>query len=301
MIIAENLTKIYGGIKVVDSVSFAVDKGDIFGFIGPNGAGKTTTMGMMVGMIEPTGGRCYIDGIDVTRYPILAKKRIGYLPESIGFYTNLTGRQNLKFFSKFYGMEGAKANTRIASLLDYVGLGQNDKPVEQYSKGMSQRLGIAHALLNDPDVLFLDEPTNGLDPQGIIQLRNILKELAGKGKTIIFSSHIIGEISHICNKIGIISRGRMIAHGTLDEVKKQMSEEDILTIFVRVNGPMPELSNSNIIQVKYSDRSAVIRSRSDIREELSIELSQKNLHVCDLRIEEKSLEDIFIKTIYNGG
>lgn len=156
MIIAENLTKTYSGIKVVDSVNFSVNKGDIFGFIGPNGAGKTTTIGMMVGMIEPTAGRCYIDELDVTRYPLLAKKRIGYLPESMGFYTNLTGRQNLKYFSKFYGMENAKANIRITGLLDYVGLGQTDKPVEQYSKGMNQRLGIAHALLNDPDVLFLD-------------------------------------------------------------------------------------------------------------------------------------------------
>ena len=210
----DGLTKVYDGIKAVDSVTLSIGKGEVFGFIGPNGAGKTTMIGMMVGMIEPTGGKCLINDIDVARDPLAVKRVTGYLPDGVGFYGNITGRQNLKYFSRFYSMSDAAANQRIGELLTYVGLDKVEKPVASYSRGMKQRLGLAQALLNDPEVIFMDEPTNGLDPQGVMQFRNVIKDLSAAGKTVFFSSHILDEVKHVCNTIGIISKGQLMAYGT---------------------------------------------------------------------------------------
>jgi ABC-2 type transport system ATP-binding protein len=298
MIKTENLTKVYDGVKAVDSLDLTVEKGEVFGFIGPNGAGKTTTIGMMVGLIEPSAGKCFVQGVDVTRSPLEAKRITGYLPDGVGFYSNLTARQNLKYFSRFYSMKDADAC--ISRLLSYVGLDKVDKPVGSYSRGMKQRLGLAQALLNDPQVIFLDEPTNGLDPQGVIQFRNVIKELSGQGKTIFFSSHILDEVRHVCNTVGIISKGRLVAKGTPDEVRKKMIKDDNVTIFIRVLGDMPVLSDTGILDAKYNGSSAVIKASSDIRGSISDELFRKGLRVTEMRLEQKTLEDIFLETVYGG-
>lgn len=301
MIRTENLTKVYDGVKAVDSVSLTINKGEVFGFLGPNGAGKTTTIGMMVGLIEPTGGRCFVNEVDVTRNPLAAKRMTGYLPDGVGFYTNMNARQNLKYFSKFYGMKDAESEKRIAELLDYVGLGKVDKSVGSYSRGMKQRLGLAQALLNDPDTIFLDEPTNGLDPEGVIQFRKIIMDLADKGKTIFFSSHILDEVQHVCNTIGIISKGRIVAHGTPDAVRKHMNRDDYVTITVRIkNGDMPRFNDARIINAVYNNGSAVIHAREDIRDDLSEMLFKSNLMVRELKLEEKTLEEIFLETVYRS-
>ncbi len=224
MIKTENLTKAYDGVKAVDSLDLHVEKGDVFGFLGPNGSGKTTTMGMMIGEIEPTSGKCFINGIDVLRHPLEVKRIIGYMPDGLGFYENLNARQNLKFFSEFYDIPSDKADKRITELLKYVGLEGVEKKTEGYSKGMKQRLGLAQALLNDPEVIFMDEPTNGLDPQGVMQVRNIIKDLSSQGKTIFFSSHILEEVRHVCKTVGIISQGKLIAKGSLDDVMHKMDK-----------------------------------------------------------------------------
>ncbi len=301
MIKAEGLTKVYDEARAVDGLDLTLEKGEVFGFIGPNGAGKTTTIGMMVGLIEPTAGKCLIRGIDVTRNPIEAKRITGYLADGAGFYGHLTARQNLKFFSRFYGMKDAYADSRIKELVKYVGLENVEKPVGAYSRGMKQRLGLAQALLNDPEVVFMDEPTGGLDPQGVYQFRNIIRELANNGKTVFFSSHILNEVKSVCNTIGIISKGKLIAKGTPAEVRKQMSRADGVTIAVSVYGDMPKLTDPRITDAVYDNNgSALVKAAEDIREDISDELFRKGLRIRELRTEERSLEDIFLETVYGG-
>ncbi|WP_174589706.1 ABC transporter ATP-binding protein [Methanocella conradii] len=293
----EGLTKVYDGVKAVDSLDLSVDKGQVFGFLGPNGSGKTTTIGMMVGLIEPTAGKCFINGMDVVRNPMEVKRITGYLPDGVGFYSGLTARQNLKYFAKLYEMKNADA--RIAELLEYVGLGGVDKPAGTFSRGMKQRLGLAQALLNDPEVIFLDEPTNGLDPQGVIRFREIVKEQVKEGKTIFFSSHILEEVQHVCSTIGILLNGRLIALGTPDEIKRSR-DRSAVRIRVKVSGAMPHLSDPRIIEASYSDGGASIKASADIRDDISRELIREGLAIRELAIDEETLEDVFLETVYGG-
>ena len=297
----DGLTKVYDGIKAVDAVTLSIGKGEVFGFIGPNGAGKTTMIGMMVGMIEPTGGKCLINDIDVARDPLAVKRVTGYLPDGVGFYGNITGRQNLKYFSRFYSMSDAAANQRIGELLTYVGLDKVEKPVASYSRGMKQRLGLAQALLNDPEVIFMDEPTNGLDPQGVMQFRNVIKDLSAAGKTVFFSSHILDEVKHVCNTIGIISKGQLMAYGTPEDVRHQLHESDSVRIIVKVIGEMPRLEDSRILSATYNDGSAVIEASADIRDDVSDMLFKKGLRIHELRIEERTLDELFLESVYRSG
>jgi|SRR5271157_5118326 len=293
----EGLTKVYDGVKAVDSLSLNVNKGQVFGFLGPNGAGKTTTIGMMVGLIEPTEGKCFINDLEVTRNPMEAKRITGYLPDGVGFYSGLTARQNLKYFSKLYDMKGADA--RISELIEYVGLGKVEKPVGSYSRGMKQRLGLAQALLNDPEVIFLDEPTNGLDPQGVIQFRHILKEQSGLGKTIFFSSHVLEEVQQVCSTLGILLKGKIIAQGTPDELR-HLHKNEAVKIHVKVAGAMPRLTDSRIMESTYNDGSAVLMASADIRDDISKELTRGGFVIHELSLEEQTLEDVFLETVYGG-
>jgi ABC-2 type transport system ATP-binding protein len=300
MIKTTNLTKVYDNVKAVDSLDLSVEKGDVFGFLGPNGSGKTTTMGMMIGEIEPTSGQCFIKDIDVLKHPLDVKRIIGFVPDGLGFYENLNARQNLKYFSEFYGMPPDKAEKRIKELLEYVGLAGVEKKTDGFSRGMKQRLGIAQALINDPEVIFMDEPTNGLDPQGVMQVRNIIKDLSSQGKTIFFSSHILEEVRLVCKTVGIISKGKLIAHGSLDEVRSKLQRDQSVTIIVKASGPVPKLADPRIIDASYVNGSAIIHAKDDIRDIISAEISRNGLYVRELRLEERSLEEIFMETVYGG-
>jgi ABC-2 type transport system ATP-binding protein len=297
---AEGLTKAYGGVKAVDGIDIAIGQGDVCGFLGPNGAGKTTTIGMMVGLIEPTAGKCYINNIEVARNPIRVKHVIGYLPEGVGFYYHMTAAQNLRYLAKLYGPKGEATEARIKFLLEYVGLGGIEKPVGAFSRGMKQRLGLARALLNDPEVIFLDEPTNGLDPEGVIQFRKIIKEQSAKGKTVFFSTHIIGEVEHVCNSICIISKGRVMARGTMEEVRKAMRKDKCITITIKVDGIVPELNGPHIVEASYDGGNAVLRADEDIVNEVARQLLDAGVRVTELKRGEEPLEDIFLETVSGG-
>jgi ABC-2 type transport system ATP-binding protein len=297
---AEGLTKVYGGARAVDGIDVAIEKGEVCGFLGPNGAGKTTTIGMMVGLIEPTAGKCYINGAEVSRNLLEVKRTIGYLPEGVGFYQHMTAARNLRYLAKLYGIVDADAAKRVDGLLEYVGLGGVDKPVGAFSRGMKQRLGLARALLNDPQVIFLDEPTNGLDPEGVIQFRKIVKEQAANGKTVFFSTHIIGEVEHVCSSICIISKGRIVARGTMDEVRKQMTKDQRVMITVRVEGPMPKLTNPRILEAAYDGSSATLRTDGDVVSEVAEELIRAGVRIQEIKRGEESLEEIFLETVYGG-
>ena len=213
----EALSKRYGRRLVVDRLSLAVEKGDIFGFLGQNGAGKSTTIRMMLGLVRPTSGRVIVLGHDMSRQPRRALRRIGAIIEAPAFYENFSGRQNLRMLA---AMSGGADRKRIEEVLDIVGLRPRaDEPVRVYSHGMRQRLGIAQALLPNPEFIILDEPTDGLDPQGLAETRTLIKRLCEElGLTIMLSSHLLHEVEQICNRVAIIDEGRLLFQGPVDDL-----------------------------------------------------------------------------------
>ncbi len=210
-IIAHNLCKKYGSVKAVDGLDLEVHEGEFFGFLGPNGAGKTTTIRMLTGILPPDEGTITMNNT-----------RIGVLPESRGFYEWMTGAEYLHFFARLYSLRDPKI---VAALLDQVGLtARGRSTIGAYSRGMRQRLGLARALINSPKILFLDEPTLGLDPQGQKDIQTLLRSLNREGVTIFYSSHLLNEVSALCSRIAILNRGRLVAQGTLDELRKKTGQ-----------------------------------------------------------------------------
>lgn len=221
MIKAINLTKKYdNGFLAVNSLNIHVNKGDIYGFLGPNGAGKTTTIRMLNGLIQPTSGKVMINGEDVKIGGNSIKKTIGVLPESHGYYNWMTGREYLRFFAELYGIEKSKINTRVDEVLEWVGMIEKaDIQIGQYSRGMRQRIGIAKAIVHEPLIVFLDEPTLGLDPQGQKDIQSIIKKLnQDQNVTVFITSHLLKEISEICDRVAIVKYGELLDEGYLDEL-----------------------------------------------------------------------------------
>ena len=201
----------------VNDLSLSVQAGEVFGFLGPNGAGKTTTMNVLLGFVNATGGEARLFGVNV-RDPI-ARQRIGYLPELTYYYKFLTGEEILRFYGKVFGIERAEADRRIAHLIKLVELEHAAKrPLKSYSKGMQQRVGLAQALINNPDLLILDEPTSGLDPIGRMKVREIIQRLKNEGKTVFFSSHELGEVETVCDRVAIVSQGQLKVEGKVSEL-----------------------------------------------------------------------------------
>jgi ABC-2 type transport system ATP-binding protein len=216
------LTRKYGRLTAVDSLSFQVHEGDIFGFLGPNGAGKTTTLLMLLGLTEPTGGTARVLGFDPVRQPLQVKRQVGYLPENVGFYDDLTAGENLEYVAALNQLPANLARRTIASALEKVGLADvGDKLVGQFSRGMRQRLGLAEMLLKEPKLVFLDEPTLGLDPDGINRILELIVSLSrDRGITVVLSSHLLDQVQRTCNRIGIMIKGRMVATGSIEELAR---------------------------------------------------------------------------------
>lgn len=296
MIRTENLTKKYNGVNVVNELNLEVKDGDIFGFLGPNGAGKSTTILMLTGMIEPTSGKCFINDIEVSKDPIGVKNIIGYLPEDVGFYSHMTAQENLDYFARFYDIDRAARKKRIDEVLELVNLGGVIKKAGQFSRGMNQRLGMAQALINDPQILFLDEPTANLDPESVFQYRNLVKRLSKEGKTIFIVSHILPEVSNVCKTIGIIKKGQLISKGTIDELKKEFNDVGENQIIVEAYDSIPDLTHADIVKIEYSDdrKKVVIGVSSDIREYISNILFEKQIRVKEIKIDEPTLEEAFL-------
>jgi ABC-2 type transport system ATP-binding protein len=233
VITADNLTRIYGKRTALDHVSFEVPEGEIFGFVGPNGAGKTTTLRILAGLLEPSSGRASIDGVDVVQQPQQVHSRIGYMPDFFGVYDQLTVTEYLDFYAACYRQSKQRRTKIVGELLELIGLTERrEQLVDTLSRGLKQRLCLARALVHDPVVLLLDEPASGLDPRARVEMREILKELRGMGKTIIISSHILPELTELCTMIGIIDHGRMRAMGTVQDVIGGLSADRRLRITV---------------------------------------------------------------------
>src|SRR4030042_1736751 len=217
----ENLVKSYGKLNAVDGVTLKIDEGEIFGFLGPNGAGKTTTILMLLGLTEPTSGTVKVCGFNPAREPLKVKSQVGYLPEKIGFYEDLSARENLGYTASLNGMRRKDMQARIDNVIDMVGLsGRADEKVGKFSHGMKQRLGIADVMIKEPRVIFFDEPTSGIDPQGVDEILKLIKHMASENITAIISTHQLHQIQTICTKVGIMSKGKMIAEGPISMLGK---------------------------------------------------------------------------------
>lgn len=235
MIELKNLTKRFGNVVAVNRLNIAVSKGEIFGFIGPNGAGKTTTLRMMGGVLAPTEGLVTIDGIDMSKEPEEAKKRIGFIPDRPFLYEKLTGMEFLKFTADLYGVDDGLFREKSASVLKKFSLYDwADELIESYSHGMKQRLILSAALLHDPKVIVIDEPMVGLDPAGVRMVKNLFQDLAKKGTTIFMSTHTLGVAEDICDRIGIIHKGVLISTGTVEDLKysARVQEGDLEKVFL---------------------------------------------------------------------
>ena len=233
MIAVQDLTKVYGKRAALDHISFEVPEREIFGFVGPNGAGKTTTLRILAALLEPTEGKAFIDGADVTRDREKVHTRIGYMPDFFGVYDQLTVGEYLDFYAACYRQQKRRRQTIVNDLLALVGLTERKHQlVDTLSRGLKQRVCLARALVHDPAVLLLDEPASGLDPRARVEMREILKELQGLGKTIIISSHILPELTELCTMIGIIDHGRMRATGSVREVIARLTTGRRLRITV---------------------------------------------------------------------
>jgi ABC-2 type transport system ATP-binding protein len=227
LIVTRRLSKKYGDLIAVSNLDLDVDAGEIFGLLGQNGAGKTTTILMLLGLTEPTAGTARVVGLDPARNPLAVKRRVGYLPDNVGFYDGMTGRENLRYTARLNGLYGPTAELRMDEVLEQVGMtSRADSRVDTYSRGMLQRLGIADALLKDPSVLILDEPTTAIDPIGVAEILDLLRRLVReRGLAVLLSSHLLAQVQSVCDRVGIFAAGRLIGVGTVPELAGRFGED----------------------------------------------------------------------------
>ncbi|MBS4172331.1 ABC transporter ATP-binding protein [Bacillus sp. FJAT-49736] len=228
-----DLTKRYGTFTALDSLNLKIEKGTVFGFVGQNGAGKSTTFSILATLLSPTSGTAYVNGFNIAKDPKLVRKQIGYMPDFFGVYDHLRADEYLDFYGASYGIQSEERKKLIPQLLELVNLShKKDSYVDVLSRGMKQRLCLARSLIHDPEVLILDEPASGLDPRARVEMREILKELKTMGKTILISSHILPELAEMCDEIGVIDGGKLVAHGTVADIHKQLQAEKLIIVKV---------------------------------------------------------------------
>jgi ABC-2 type transport system ATP-binding protein len=290
-----NLLKKYGDQKAINNISFKVGKGEIVGFLGPNGAGKSTTMKIITGYLQQTGGEAYVCGMNVAEQPIETKKKIGYLPELNALYYDMYVREYLGFVAEVHKIRDAKQ--KIGDSIELTGLKlESKKKIGQLSKGYKQRVGLAAALIHDPEVLILDEPTSGLDPNQIIEIREVIKQ-QGKDKTVLFSSHILQEVEAICDRVIIIHKGNIVADDTLQAIRQaEKNQQSIAVEFKeKVNTEwlkmLPGVSNVNTTLLSTFH---IQCSNAEVVKKQILQLAiDKNLNIVSLQSKNQSLEEVF--------
>ena len=304
MIEVKNLTKKYGGNVAVDDVSFKIRGGKIYGFLGPNGAGKSTTMNIIAGSLAATSGSVLINGCDICNDPIEAKKQIGYLPEIPPLYADMTPEEYLRFVARAKGVKPVKIDKQVNTVMEQTGITHmKHRLISGLSKGYKQRVGIAQAMLGDPDVIILDEPTVGLDPQQIIDIRALIRKL-GESKTVILSSHILAEIREVCDHIIIISRGKIVADSSLEELesragdcaKLRMSVKGARDTVLSVIESYPNIRRCSVLSDKDGvvDLELELPRGLDIRDELFFAMAAKRCAVINIEQVSASLEQVFL-------
>jgi len=295
-IVLKDLTKTYGSQRAIDNISFSIDSGEIVGFLGPNGAGKSTTMKILCGYIPQTSGLAQIMGMEVSKDPISVKKRIGYLPELNPLYPDMYVAEYLKFISDIHKIKGSKQ--AIERVIESTGLSlERKKKIGQLSKGYKQRVGLAQALLNDPDVLILDEPTSGLDPNQVTEIRKLILSL-GKDKTILLSSHIMQEVEAMCSRVIIINKGKIVADDKVEVVKQTLSKNKYTTVVkfrsdIDVKKLRAKSGVSEVIASEGSTYRVVAESDIDLPELLFNFAIESKIIILEQKEEVESLESVF--------
>jgi len=289
-----SLTKIYGHQKAVDNISFQLTKGEIVGFLGPNGAGKSTTMKMITGYLPPTSGTAMVCGFDVQLAPMEVRKRVGYLPEANPLYYDMYVREYLGFSANIHKLGNASA--RIEEMISLTGLGkESHKKIGALSKGYKQRVGLAQAMLHDPEVLILDEPTSGLDPNQIIEIRELIKRI-GQEKTVLLSTHIMQEVQAMCSRVIIINNGKLVANDTIDKLQHSQLEDALIVTFEKpINETLlKQLKNLQRYEASGPAQWRLITNKpEELRKEVMQWALNNDLSINSLQADKQSLEDIF--------
>ncbi len=304
MIEIRNLTKKFGSNVVLDNISFTVKKGEVLGFLGPNGAGKTTTMKIITTFWTPTAGEVKVAGLDVVKDSLAVRAKIGYLPETVPLYDDMRVYEYLRFVAEIRGLVGEEIKKRIKEVVEVCGLRKVVRqPIEELSKGYRQRVGLAQAIMHNPEILILDEPTTGLDPNQIVEIRELIKKL-GQEKTVIFSTHILSEVSATCDRVLIINNGRIVGEGSPEELAAKAGAKEI--IYVKIKGPREKVlaklkEMENVVKAEVKDKEAddiygyeiEPKAGVDLREYLSITVMNAGWSILEFSKKSVSLEDVF--------
>ncbi len=299
---ARDIVKKYGDFKAVDGISFYVAQSEIFGLLGPNGAGKTTTILMLLGMTEPTAGEIKVCGYDPNKEPLKVKRIAGYLPENVGFYEDMTARENLLYLARLNGILDDVAIKKIDDILETVGLSDvRDKLTGTYSKGMRQRLGLASVLIKDPKLVILDEPTTGIDPEGTEQVLSLIYKMSKEmGVSILLSSHLLYQVQQICDRVGIMFKGKMVAMGSIEEIGRQAlgEREGIMKLsYEYINEEaLNKLDGiEGIVEKRIDNHSIILKFNEDKKLDIVREVVMRGFLPIEVKGREYSLEEIYIR------
>jgi ABC-2 type transport system ATP-binding protein len=303
----KDLTKTYGDITAVDQLNLHIEDGDIFGFLGPNGAGKTTTILMLLGLTEPTSGTAYVAGYNSTREPLKVKRITGYVPEKVGFYEDLTAAYNLTYTARLNGLSEEVTHKRIAEALDTVGLPKAaERKVGEFSRGMKQRLAIADILIKQPKIAIMDEPTSGIDPEGIIQMLDMIAKIAKERKmTVVMSSHQLYQIQRICNRVGMLMNGRLVVEGLLAELSREAMGGGQFRIEVKLTEITQAVVEAikqikGVLSVERSKDELSVSCAEDLRPQIARAIVDAGGLMVEMKIKSYALEDIYLK-YFRGG
>lgn len=297
----QELTKYYGNFVAVDRLNLVVEPGEIFGLLGPNGSGKTTIILMLLGLTEPTSGTVRVMGLDPARQPLSVKSRVGYIPDQVGFYDDLTARENLIYIAKLNGIPRSEAYRRIDEALERMGLTEvMDRPVGTYSRGMRQRLGVAEVLIKRPALIIMDEPTLGLDPEAAREFLDIIRNLKAQGITVLVASHLLHQVQAVCDRVGLFRRGRMVLEGTVEELARRVLGGGY-RVHVEATGPqaaileaLRRLPDAQKAETTGPERYTV-EGRRDLRGEAARAVVEAGGSLRALQLEEPSLDDIYAR------
>lgn len=311
MIEVKNITKKYGNFTAVDNINFKIEEGEIIGLLGPNGAGKSTTMNMITGYIEPTEGEIIVNGYDISKKPKKAKTQIGYMPEGVPLYSDLTVKEFVTYMAELKKVDRKTRKEKVEKIIEQTGLKDVEKKLTRnLSRGYKQRVSMAGALVGEPKILILDEPTVGLDPKQITEIRALIKEL-GKTHTVILSSHILSEVSQICNKVIIINKGKIVAIDTPENLEKKVESNNTTYVTVEdtenkmetIKEKIPEIKDIKLIKENEDGtKQYVLESEKDVdlRKIVFNEFAKENITIFEMKKADTTLEDAFMKLIEGG-